>query len=162
MSRCRHLNGATQEGAIAINGSSATAAGSRGALLLRFVLCWGLLSLAACAAHMTNATADRASTNRAEERALDQDALRALLSDAYAASPRVEGLMVFHPRGQIFKSNGIYFDVRGRMRVEGTFYIDGPSVCVEGAGIVKRCRRVVPRGNGTYLFIDERAVLRRC
>jgi hypothetical protein len=81
--------------------------------------------------------------------------LRRLFSDAWLAAPQPpDGVIIDHPRGEMFRSNGTYHRVLGRTGLEGTFAIEGDQLCVAGPGIPKRCRKVLPLGGKAYTLID--------
>ena len=86
---------------------------------------------------------------------LSGDALRALLSDVYVTLPRSDGVMVSHPKGEVFRSNGAYQRIVGRPRFQGTFEIVGNRVCVQGADVPRRCRRIIAMGEDRYSFVDD-------
>jgi len=97
-----------------------------------------------------------AAGNMAGERAapLQDDALRALLSDAYATPPLAAGIVMSHPPGEIFRANGVYQRIVGRTSLWGQFEIQTAAVCVWGEDFARQCRRVVANRDGTYTFID--------
>ena len=125
-----------------------------------------LLPLAAIAcAPLTTAEAEHGPTAAASgmnassapnlaQRPLDADALRALLSDVYVTEVLEAGVIVDHPPGEVFMSDGRYMRILTRTRQYGTFDIRDNLVCIKGQGFVERCRRVVFLGNGTYALVD--------
>lgn len=86
---------------------------------------------------------------------LDAAALRTLLSDVYVTPVRPADMMVSHPPGEIFLSDGVYQRILGRTRVEGTFEIESTLVCVQGPDFRQQCRQITPSENNTYLLVDE-------
>jgi hypothetical protein len=92
--------------------------------------------------------------NRTSERAtpLRDDALRALLVDAYVAA---HGGGNVGP-GEFFRANSAYHrgDGRGAIVFQGRFEIRRGAVCVRGGGAARLCRRVLANGDGTYTFIN--------
>lgn len=93
-------------------------------------------------------------TNEAARRPMGSDQIRALLLDAYVTPVLAPGLVVDHPRGEAFRSGGLYIRTLNRTTVEGVYKINDSLVCVEGAGFRTLCRRVIDEGNNTYTFVD--------
>jgi hypothetical protein len=88
-------------------------------------------------------------------RPLGADALRTLLSGVNVTPVSGTGEMMSHPPGEIFRSDGVYMEIRNRTTVDGTFRIEGNSVCVEGGDIERLCRRVIVLENNTYLLVNR-------
>jgi hypothetical protein len=83
---------------------------------------------------------------------LQDDALRALLVDAYVSAHRGGD----DGPGEFFRANGTYQRGGGRGTIvfRGRFEIRDGAVCVRGGDSAPRCRRVLANGDGTYTFID--------
>lgn len=82
---------------------------------------------------------------------LQDDALRALLSDAIVAAHQGGDDGPF----ELFLPNGVYQRGSGwGMTSEGRFEIRGGAVCVPGEASASRCRRIRPNPDDTYTFID--------
>ena len=88
------------------------------------------------------------------QRSLEDEALRALLSDAYVTPVQPADVIIDHPPGEIFRADGIHLRIVSRTRIEGRFEIRQGAVCVWGPNFERRCRRVVFNRNGTYTFTD--------
>jgi hypothetical protein len=108
-------------------------------------------------------------------RPLEGRALRALLSDAFVAPVQAGGITTSHPPGEMFRADGSYIRIVGRTRLFGRFAIHGALVCVRAeaveplhqgrplaepgqhrlSGFPRLCRRVVPRGEGIYAFVNR-------
>lgn len=114
--------------------------------------------LAACAS-VLNTESDSSLGRRSDmvlQNALDDDALRSLLSDVYAAVPRDPNLDIYiGPQGEVFDARGVYFKVESRINREGVFEIADGMVCVEGPSIDRRCRYVIPYADGIYTLVDS-------
>ena len=85
-------------------------------------------------------------------RPLDDVALRALLVDSYV-SPHRGG---DDGPGEFFLANGVYRRDGGHGAIvfEGRFEISGGTVCVEGDGAMRLCRRVLANGDGSWTFVN--------
>ena len=92
--------------------------------------------------------------DRSARRPLGAAALRALLADAHVTPRLPAGVYMSEAPREFFGADGIYFRSESRRRNEGRFVIRGDRLCVHGEGIRRLCRRVFPRGNGTYLFVN--------
>jgi len=122
-----------------------------------FALVMGLLFLNAGCAHSSLAQTSPEETHMANEtgqRPLSADALRALLTEAYATPVLAAGVIVGDARGEVFRSNGIYERIDGRTSREGNYHIEGNSICVQSSGITPRCRQVFALEDGTYSLVD--------
>lgn len=90
----------------------------------------------------------------AEQRPLEADALRTLFSGAYVTPVQAADIIIDHPPGEIFRSDGVYQRIVGRTRLYGTFDVRGNLVCVQGDGFRQQCRQVIPLGNDRYSLVD--------
>lgn len=119
--------------------------------VLKGVMCILLAALAsqACGDAHVEATS-RAGDIRS--RSLNDVQLRSLLIGSHVAPLREPNVTVSHPPGETFWVNGIYRRHTGRTSIDGTYEIVGDLICIEGDGITRRCRRVVARSDGTFIF----------
>lgn len=123
----------------------------------RFALALGLLFLNAGCAHSAEAqTFPDASheTNVANQLPLEADALRDLLAEAYVTPVRPPDVLISHPPGEVFRSQGVYERIVGRQSIEGTFYLRDNTFCVRGEGIPLQCRQIIALRDDTYSLMD--------
>lgn len=120
-----------------------------GRLIQLALLCGSLAAGAACVASPRGGTGSMAGESAAP---LQDDALRALLVDAYVTAHRGGD----DGPGEFFRANGIYQRDGGHGAVvfEGRFEVRDGAVCVWGGDPARRCRRVLANGDGTYTLID--------
>ncbi len=63
-------------------------------------------------------------------------------------------VIIDHPYYEAFMSNGAYLRGSGPFYREGTYGVEGNRLCVEGEGIPKQCRKLIPQGGNLYLLVD--------
>lgn len=86
---------------------------------------------------------------------LMEDDLRRLLFDASVSLVGMNERVESHPPMEIFRANGAYERVVGRVTLEGSYTFRHNSVCVRGATFARLCRQVIPQRDGTYAFVDR-------
>jgi hypothetical protein len=86
---------------------------------------------------------------------LREDDLRRLLFDASVSLVGMNERVESHPPMEIFRANGAYERVVGRVTLEGSYTFRHNSVCVRGATFARLCRQVIPQRDGTYAFVDR-------
>jgi hypothetical protein len=136
---------------------------------LRFGLIAGILPFVACCLSAEAIRAERAiyansevadfrdmssALARSAQRPLGEARLRALLSNAHVTPAVPGGVSTSHAEREFFSADGTYLRIGNRTRMEGRFVIRGDRVCVRAEGMKRLCRRIVPGGNGTYLFVN--------
>src|ERR1044072_115471 len=120
-----------------------------GRLIQLALLCGSLAAGGACAGVPPGGTGSMAGESAAP---LQDDALRALLVDAYVTAHRGGD----DGPGEFFRANGIYQRDGGHGAVvfEGRFEVRDGAVCVWGGDPERRCRRGPAKGSGRYPTID--------
>jgi hypothetical protein len=114
-----------------------------------------LLFSAACVSQAQHSPENSAVVAERTPAFLTEDAVRSLLSDVVVAPVGDPNVIDSRLPAEIFLSHGNYERAIHRIRMSGTFYFSGNSVCVSLSGVAPLCRLMIANPDGTYVFVDS-------